>query len=119
MPSLYSSATPSDIVRQSGTGIREYCQAGTWNYSPPRGGRLRTFALARSNLTCNFLRSAAALALVGKILLGAPPGMAVQNVPFKRAVRASMPPYVEEHYRPQPSSASIHGRRPFRAGSIN
>jgi hypothetical protein len=41
-----------------------------------------------------------------KDFAGAPPGMAIEDVPFKRAVRAGMPPYVEEHYRPQPSSAS-------------
>jgi hypothetical protein len=37
-----------------------------------------------------------------------PPGMAIEDVPFKRAVRASMPPHVEKSlfHHPQPSSAS-------------
>jgi hypothetical protein len=35
----------------------------------PLGARLSTFALARSSLACNFSRSAAAAALVGKVLL--------------------------------------------------
>ena len=35
----------------------------------PSGARLRTFAMARSSLACNFVRCAAAAALVGKDLL--------------------------------------------------
>src|SRR4051794_2769520 len=56
----------------------------------PFGVRLRTCSLARSSFTCNFFRPAAAAALVGKNLL------AIQDVPFERAVRARMPTHVEK-----------------------
>ena len=70
----------------------------------PFGVRLRTCALARSSFACNFARSASASALVGKEFACAPPRIAIQDVPFKYAVRAGMPPHIKKlFHRPQSS----------------
>ena len=47
----------------------------------------------------------------------APPGMAIQDVPFKRAVRARMPPHVEEPPRsPPPILVRLSPERSFQTG---
>ena len=44
-----------------------------------------------------------------------PPGMAIKDVPFKRAVRARMPPHVKEPLVTAPQSSST--ARPFDLGA--
>src|SRR4051812_35194390 len=47
----------------------------------------------------------------------APPGMAIEDVPFKRAVRARMPPHVEEPLVHRPQSSSAPAAPPFDLGA--
>ena len=51
---------------------------------------------AASWTACNFARRASASALVLKVLLARPADMAVENIPLRRAIRAEMPPHVEQ-----------------------
>ena len=62
----------------------------------PRHVRLRTCSLASSSFTCNLAQLRCGRRSGPKEFARGPPGMAIEDVPFKRAVRAGMPPHVEQ-----------------------